>query len=120
MAAGWPASARRVLPCPLAERCTTNRSGRTISIHPQEQILQRHKADQQTTQWQDAYRGTRPKVERKIAHFASRIWGGRKASTRGKERISTDADSRAAAINWSRLDVLGVHWNGATWAAAGP
>jgi Transposase DDE domain len=106
--------------CPLAGRCTTNASGRTITIHPHEQILQRHKADQQTAQWQDAYRRTRPKVERKIAHFASRIWGGRKARTRGKDRISTDVDTRAAAINWSRLDVLGVRWNGAAWATAGP
>ena len=54
------------------------------------------------------------------AHFASRIWGSRKARTRGIKRIATDADTRAAALNWSRLDVLGVHWNGATWAAAGP
>jgi Transposase DDE domain/Transposase domain (DUF772) len=106
--------------CPLASACTTNRSGRTISIHPHEEILLRHKADQQTDAWQQAYTGTRPKIERKIAHFASKLWGGRKARTRGKERVSTDVDTRAAAINWSRLDVLGVHWNGATWAAAGP
>jgi hypothetical protein len=50
----------------------------------------------------------------------SRVWGGRKARVRGKDRIAIDVDSRAAALNWSRLDVLGVHWNGATWAAAGP
>lgn len=106
--------------CPLAQACTTNRSGRTISIHPHEQILQRHKADQQTPAWQQAYTGTRPGVERKIAHFVSRLWGGRKARTRGKQRISTDVDTRAAACNWARLEVLGVHWNGAAWAAAGP
>jgi len=106
--------------CPLAERCTTNRSGRTISIHPHEQILQDHKAAQQTAEWQQAYTGTRPKVERKIGHFVSRLWGGRKARTRGKDRVATDVDTRAAAINWNRLDVLGVHWNGAAWAAAGP
>jgi hypothetical protein len=106
--------------CPLVERCTTNSSGRTISIHPHEQILQTHKAEQQTVQWQQAYTATRPKVERKIAHFVSRVWGGRKARTRGKDRIATDVDTRAAALNWSRLNTLGVHWNGAAWAAAGP
>lgn len=106
--------------CPLAANCTTNRAGRTITIHPHEHILQRHKADQQTDAWQQAYTATRPTVERKIAHFVARVWGGRKARTRGKERIATDVDTRAAALNWSRLDVLGVHWNGATWAAAGP
>jgi hypothetical protein len=106
--------------CPLAERCTTNRSGRTISIHPHEPILQRHKADQQTDAWQADYTGTRPKVERKIAHFVARLRGGRKARTRGQRRIATDVDTRAAALNWSRLDVLGVRWTGAAWAAAGP
>ncbi len=106
--------------CPLAPRCTTNRSGRTISIHPHEQILQRHKADQRTAEWQQAYTGTRPKVERKIAHFAARVWGGRKARTRGTQRIATDVDTRAAALNWARLHVLGVHWNGVAWAAGGP
>jgi hypothetical protein len=106
--------------CPLAEQCTTNSSGRTISIHPHEQILQSHKAEQQSVEWQQAYTATRPKVERKLAHFVSRVWGGRKARTRGQGRISTDVDTRAAALNWSRLDVLGVHWNGAAWAAAGP
>jgi hypothetical protein len=106
--------------CLLARHCTTNTSGRTISIHPHEQILQDHKAEQQTADWQQAYTATRPKVERKIAHFVSRVWGARKARTRGQERIATDVDTRAAALNWSRLDVLGVHWNGATWAAAGP
>jgi hypothetical protein len=106
--------------CPLAAHCTTNSSGRTISIHPHEQILQNHKAEQQTAQWQQAYTATRPKVERKIAHFVSRVWGGRKARVRGKDRIRTDVDTRAAALNWSRLEVLGVQWTGAAWAAAGP
>jgi hypothetical protein len=106
--------------CPLADRCTTNKAGRTISIHRHEQVLQDHKADQQTADWQDAYRGTRPKVERKLGHFVSRLWGGRKARTRGTDRVATDADTRAAALNWSRLHVLGVRWTGAAWAAAGP
>jgi hypothetical protein len=106
--------------CPLAPQCTTNRAGRTITIHPHEDILQAHKADQQTAQWQAAYTATRPKVERKISHFAARLWGGRKARTRGQDRIATDVDTRAAAVNWSRLHTLGVRWNGAAWAAAGP
>jgi hypothetical protein len=106
--------------CPLAEQCTTNKSGRSVTIHPHEAILQAHKADQQTAEWQEAYTGTRPKVERKIGHFVAKVWGGRKARTRGKDRVATDADTRAAAVNWSRLGVLGVHWNGAAWAATGP
>ena len=38
----------------------------------------------------------------------------------GHHRVATDADTRAAAVNWSRLDILGVRWNGAAWAATGP
>jgi hypothetical protein len=106
--------------CPLSEQCTTNKTGRTISIHPHEEVLQAHKAAQQTPDWQEAYTGTRPKVERKIGHFVAKVWGGRKARTRGKHRVATDVDTRAAALNWSRLDTLGVRWNGAAWAAAGP
>jgi hypothetical protein len=56
---------------------------------PHEQILQVHKADQQTTEWQDAYTGTRPRVGRKIDHFVAKPWGGRKARTLGKQRVAT-------------------------------
>jgi hypothetical protein len=106
--------------CPLAERCTTSSEGRTVTVHPHEQVLQDHKAAQQTAEWQQAYTSTRPKVERKIGHFVSRLRGGRQARTRGHDRAATDVDTRAAALNWSRLHVLGVHWNGAAWAATGP
>jgi hypothetical protein len=106
--------------CPLAQRCTTNKTGRTITIHPREQLLQDHKADQQRVEWQQAYTTTRPTVERKISHFVAKLWGGRKARARGKHRVATDADTRAAALNWGRLHVLGVHWVGGAWAAAGP
>jgi hypothetical protein len=105
--------------CPLAQRCTTNKSGRTITIHRREQLLQDHKADQQTMEWQQAYTTTRPTVERKIGHFVAKLRGGRKARTRGQRRVATDADTRAAALNWARLCVLGVRWGGGAWAAAG-
>jgi hypothetical protein len=104
--------------CPLAEDCTTATAGRSISIHPHEQILQQHKANQQTQEWHDAYTGTRPKVERKIAHFVSVVFGGRKARARGIRRVATDVDTRAAAVNFSRLGVLGAYWDGNCWAAA--
>jgi hypothetical protein len=104
--------------CPLAEQCTTNKTGRTITVHRHEEILQAHKADQQTPEWQEAYTGTRPKVERKIGHFTRVSWGGRKARTRGIRRVITDVVTRAAAVNFARLHVLGVHWDGAAWAAA--
>ena len=106
--------------CPLRASCTTSATGRTVTIHAREDLLQAHKTAQRDPDWQEAYTGTRPKVERKIAHFVRRAWGGRRARVRGHARIATDADTRAAAINWSRLATLGVNFFGGTWTTAPP
>jgi IS5 family transposase len=105
--------------CPLRERCTTSASGRSVTIHRKEALLQRHKAAQSDPEWQQSYRSTRPKVERKIANFVRVAWGGRKARTRGRERVTTDAHTRAAAVNFARLATLGVHRVDGRWATAG-
>ena len=65
--------------------------------------------------WQARYRADRPKVERKISHFARRPFGGRNARVRGRRRISTDVDTRAGAINLARLAVMGLHHDGERW-----
>ena len=104
--------------CPQRDQCTTSESGRSVSVHPKEALLQRHKAAQADPGWQQAYRGTRPKVERKIAHFVRAAWGGRKARTRGRRRVSTDAETRAAAVNFARLATLGVRTVNGRWAPA--
>jgi hypothetical protein len=105
--------------CPLRERCTGSRAGRSITIHPKEAVLQRAKRRQATPEWQDAYRKTRPRVERKIAHYVRRAWGGRRARTRGRQRVTTDALTRAAAVNWARLATLGVGYNDTGWSIIG-
>jgi len=94
--------------CPLRAECTTSRRGRTITIHPQEAILQQSRAAQTSPEWTARYRADRPIVERKIAHIVRRAWGGRRARTRGRERVATDLDTRAAAINLARLATLGL------------
>ena len=50
-----------------------------ITIHPHEARLQQAKTAQRDPDWQQTYRNTRPTVERKIAHFTRRAWGGRRA-----------------------------------------
>ncbi|MGH9282216.1 MAG: IS1182 family transposase [Acidimicrobiales bacterium] len=102
--------------CPLRESCTTSAAGRQITIHPQEATLRRARAEQSTPEWSQRYRADRPMVERKIAHLTRRLWGGRKARVRGLARVSTDLDTRAAAINLARLATLGLHWGGTSWA----
>ncbi|HSS25506.1 MAG TPA: IS1182 family transposase [Mycobacterium sp.] len=108
---------QRCTTCPLRDRCTISASGRTVTVHPEEALLQRHKAAQADPEWQEAYRSTRPKVERKIAHFARVAWGGRKARTRGRQRVTTDAVTRAAAVNFARLATLGVRFVDGNWVA---
>jgi len=106
--------------CPLRERCTTSAVGRSVSIHAKEEVLQRHKAAQADPAWRQEYRSTRPKVERKIAHLVRVGWGGRKARTRGKARVATDVDTRAAAVNWARLATLGLGMLNGRWAVVPP
>jgi hypothetical protein len=103
--------------CPLRQRCTTSTSGRSVTIHSKEAILQRAKTAQANPQRQRDYRSTRPKVERKIAHLVRVEWGGRKARTRGRQRVLTDAVTRAAAVNWARLATLGITFNNGRWTA---
>ena len=104
--------------CPLRERCTSARKGRSVTIHPHEALLQAARAEQATPEWIARYRADRPIVERKMAHIARRLWGGRKARCRGLARISTDVDTRGAVLNWARLAVLGVTLIEGQWVLA--
>ena len=102
--------------CPLRAACTKSRSGRVIAIHQHEATLQRAKTAQRDPQRQQAYRQTRPLVERKISHFTHRTWGARRARCRGTARILTDVVHRAAAVNLARLAALGLHATPTGWA----
>jgi hypothetical protein len=105
--------------CPLRAECTSARRGRTLTIHPQEAVLQRARAEQRSPEWTARYRADRPVVERKISHLMRRAWGGRKARTRGLARVSTDIDTRAAVVNLARLATLGLRFGGNGWVVAG-
>jgi hypothetical protein len=103
--------------CPQREQCTASPAGRTVSIHRREAVLQAAKRVQATPEWQTAYRQIRPRVERKIAHFVRAVWGGRRARTRGRQRVTSDAVTRAAAVNWARLATLGLAYTDGAWTA---
>ncbi len=79
--------------CPLTERCTSAKEGRTISVEPHEAQLARARAVQQDPAWQVDYRATRAMVERKIAHLMRRRHGGRRARVRGRLRVGADSPS---------------------------
>ena len=105
--------------CPMRTACTKSRAGRSISVDAHEAVLQRARAEQHEPGWAERYRADRPIVERKIARFARRPWGGRRARTRGKARIATDLDTRAGAINWARLATLGLQHGANGWVIQG-
>jgi Transposase DDE domain/Transposase domain (DUF772) len=94
--------------CPLADRCTNAKEGRTIYVGPYEQQLARARQRQSDPAWKADYTATRPKVERKISHLMRRRHGGRRARVRGKPKVAADFALLAAAVNLARLAVLGT------------
>ena len=104
--------------CPLRAQCTTAAGGRTISIGPYEQALTDARARQGDPAWVADYRGTRPKVERKLGHLMRRRHGGRRARVRGSARVEADFGLLAAAVNFARLAVLDVRGSATGWVVA--
>jgi len=106
--------------CPLAPECTKASGGRTITISAYEQILTEARHQQTDPDWVADYRGTRPKVERKLGHLMRRKHGGRRARVRGTTKVDADFNLLAAATNMARLAVLGLRstitggWTAAT------
>ena len=97
--------------CMLRERCTRSAGGRTIGMSPHEATIARARRRQAEPGWQEDYRATRPKVERKLAHLMRRRHGGRRARVRGSLKVGADFSLLAAATNLARLAVLGVQSN---------
>jgi hypothetical protein len=101
--------------CPLREKCTGSKEGRSITVHPKEATLQKARARQKAPEWKAKYRSTRPKVERKFGHLMSRRHGGRRARVRRCARVRQDFALLGAAINLKRLAALGVRHTAAGW-----
>src|SRR6266702_3042171 len=62
--------------CPLRERCTTAKDGRSMTIHPHEGLLREARAQARTPEFKRAY-PTRSSIERTIAWIATqngRLW----------------------------------------------
>jgi hypothetical protein len=107
--------ARACQECPLADRCTTSTTGRSIHVGLYEQQLTRARARQTDPDWKADYTATRPKVERKISHLMRRRHGGRRARVRGQTKVDADFSLLAAAVNLARLATLGVNHHAGAW-----
>ena len=104
--------------CPLRTQCTTAAGGRTVSVGPHEQTLTDARARQADPAWVADYRGTRPKVERRLGHLMRRRHGGRRARVRSTTRVDADFRLLAAAVNLARMAVLDLRGSAAGWAVA--
>jgi len=101
--------------CALRAQCTNATAGRTIRVGVHEAALAKARDRQQAPEWQDDYRATRPKVERKLGHLMRRRHGGRRARVRGTPKVDADFNLLAAAANVARLGVLGLHFAPTGW-----
>jgi IS5 family transposase len=105
--------------CPLRQRCTTARDGRTLHLHQHDALLRGARAD-----WaarpvlRESYRKHRPNVERVISQIASR--GGRriKLRYRGTARNNAWLKRRTAALNLRNLIRRGLTRQHGTWVLA--
>jgi len=103
--------------CPLRQRCTTSRTGRVLSVHPQHALLAAARRDAASPAWKDEYRRWRPPAERAIAWLAAR--GSRRVPYRGITKNNAWLQHRAAALNLRRLINLGLtRTTEGTWALA--
>jgi Transposase DDE domain/Transposase domain (DUF772) len=103
--------------CPLRQRCTTAADGRSMSIHPHEQLLRAARAQARTPQFKQDY-PTRSSVERIIAWVATQR--GRRVTLRylGVTKNHAWLRNRAAAINLRTLVNAGLTHRDGAWALA--
>ena len=103
--------------CPLRERCTTARDGRSMTIHPHEGLLREARAQARTEEFQQAY-PTRSMIERIISWTATQ--NGRRVKLRYLGTAKNDAwlHNRCAAINLRTLLGHGLTRRDGAWVLA--
>ena len=103
--------------CPLRARCTSAAVGRSMSIHPHEQLLRAARAQARTPEFKQDY-PTRSMVERVIAWTATSR--GRRIKLRylGVEKNHAWLRTRCAAINLRTLINAGLTRRDGAWALA--
>jgi hypothetical protein len=102
--------------CPLQQRCTTSRTGRTIKLHEHEELLRAARRYAETDAFSQPYRQHRPMVERSIAWLVR--GGNRKVRYRGIAKNDLWLHHRLAGVNLRRLLRLGLQQQHGTWALA--
>lgn len=105
--------------CPLRERCTTNKTGRTLNLHPHDALLRRARRDWHTNDnLRAVYRQHRPMVERSISWLIGPNSQCRKLRYRGVTANNAWLHLRMAGLNLRRLLNLGLTRHNGTWSLA--
>lgn len=89
--------------CALKDRCTTGKSGRTVALHPHEDLLQRLRADRRDPNERAALR-QRVDVEHGLARISA--IQGAKARYRGERKNTLDVRRAAAVANLMNLQKM--------------
>jgi hypothetical protein len=102
--------------CPLRERCTTRKDGRTLNLHEHDDLLRAARAAWPALR--EDYKARRPNVERAIAQVATRR--GLRVRLRYRGITPNDAwlKGRTAALNLRNLIGRGLTPRNGTWTLA--
>jgi hypothetical protein len=105
--------------CPLRERCTTSKTGRTLTLHPHDALLrQARTAWRENEEPRQTYRRHRPMVERSIAWLIGPKGRCRKLRYRGVTAGDLWLHTRMAGLNLRRLLNLGLARHAGAWVLA--
>jgi IS5 family transposase len=99
--------------CPLRQRCTRSRDGKTLKTRPHDALQRAARKAALDPAWQAEYRQHRPMVERSIAWLTR---GNRRVRYRGVIKNNHWLHHRAAGLNLRRLINLGLTHDGTAWA----
>jgi IS5 family transposase len=102
----------RCASCPLRDRCTTAKAGRSLRISEHDRYLVAARAQAKTAEFAHTYR-LRALIERSIAWLVKD--GHRRCRYRGVARNQLGFSLRVAAVNLTRLCNLGLTHNDAGW-----
>jgi hypothetical protein len=105
--------------CPLRQRCTTSKKGRTLNLHEHDALLRQARRDWAAhDDLRNVYRQHRPMVERSIAWLIGPKGRCRKLRYRGVAANDLWLHHRMAALNLRRLLNLGLTRVTAGWVIA--
>ena len=105
--------------CPLRPRCTRDKSGRSLNLHPHDALLRQARHDwAHNPDLRTVYRRHRPMVERSIAWLIGPKGRCRQLRYHGVNANDWWLHTRMAALNLRRLLNLGLIRTKQTWTLA--